>query len=339
MGLHLGGNTEPIPCSIARSIAMRVRYSGAGIHVRRADTCDHVSQFRRDAGKDPRTTILPAGPGQGGKEGHLFNSVSPSVDVTVVIAAYNAASFIDRAITSVLEQQGCSLDIVVVDDASGDDTIGVVQRRAAQDPRLRLITLSQNSGPASARNAGFSAARGRWIAVLDADDAFVPGRLEHLVTTGDTLGLDIVADNFRLFDVHTGTFGAPALRESAEVFIVTPANFAEHARPFSPETDWGLLKPIFGQSMSQRQACDIKVACATAKTSKSFWTRCAKVGTTEFRESLATSTRIGVPAIVGPSSISPARFPRHVNGLLAPTKLEMKRSRRHCSDARRPWPR
>jgi succinoglycan biosynthesis protein ExoO len=175
----------------------------------------------------------------------MLNSVSPSVDVTVVIAAYNAASFIDRAITSVLEQQGCSLDIVVVDDASDDDTIGVVQRRAEQDPRLRLITLPQNSGPASARNAGFSAARGRWIAVLDADDAFEPGRLEHLVTAGDTLGLDIVADNFRLFDVHAGASGAPALRESAEVFIVTPASFAEHARPFSPETDWGLLKPMF----------------------------------------------------------------------------------------------
>lgn len=175
----------------------------------------------------------------------MSDSAPALPDVTVVIAAFNAAGFIHRAIASALEQQGCSLEVLVVDDASDDDTVGQVRQHPDFGARLRLLILPKNSGPSSARNAGFAAARGRWIAVLDADDAFVPGRLLYLVETGDALHLDIVADNFRLFDIHSGSAGAPALREGKEVFTATPESFADNARPFAPEADWGFLKPMF----------------------------------------------------------------------------------------------
>jgi succinoglycan biosynthesis protein ExoO len=103
--------------------------------------------------------------------------------VSVVIVAYNAQKTIRNAIDSVLEQTLSDLEVTVVDDASADGTVHAVE--AVHDPRLRLLRSPRNSGPSAARNMAVKHATGRWVAFLDADDEWVPDRLEHL------LGVDL----------------------------------------------------------------------------------------------------------------------------------------------------
>ncbi|KRE62152.1 glycosyltransferase family A protein [Nostocoides sp. Soil756] len=99
-------------------------------------------------------------------------------DVSVVIPAYNAADVIARAVRSVLDQEVQDLEVLVVDDASTDDTAAVVTSLAADDPRVRLVRMEHNSGrPAHPRNRGLVEARGTVVALLDADDHWLPGKL------------------------------------------------------------------------------------------------------------------------------------------------------------------
>ena len=100
--------------------------------------------------------------------------------VSVVMPAFNAAGYIDTAITSVLNQTLTNLELLVVDDGSSDETAAVVARRAAEDERVTLFRQA-NAGPGPARNTGFGAARGRFFAFLDSDDAWTPAFLERQV--------------------------------------------------------------------------------------------------------------------------------------------------------------
>ncbi len=99
--------------------------------------------------------------------------------VSVVIPAYNAAKTIRNAIDSVLGQTMSDLEVIVVDDASTDDTVHAVE--VLDDPHVRLLRSHRNSRPSAARNLGLRHARGRWVAFIDGDDEWVPTRLEHLL--------------------------------------------------------------------------------------------------------------------------------------------------------------
>jgi glycosyltransferase involved in cell wall biosynthesis len=96
---------------------------------------------------------------------------------SVVIPAWNAAATIAEAIDSVLIQTCQSFEIVVVDDGSDDDTIGVAQ--AAAGTRVRVVR-QKRQGVSAARNAGIEAARARWVSFLDADDLWLPDYLEEM---------------------------------------------------------------------------------------------------------------------------------------------------------------
>lgn len=99
--------------------------------------------------------------------------------VSVIIPAYNAEKYIKDAIDSVLKQTYPYFEIIVVDDASQDKTVEIV--RSFKDERIRLIQHEKNQGPGAARNTATEAAKGRWIALLDADDQWHPQRLEKLI--------------------------------------------------------------------------------------------------------------------------------------------------------------
>jgi len=93
--------------------------------------------------------------------------------VSVVIPVHNGALFVGEALDSVFAQTYRPLDVIVVDDGSDDDTTAVVERYG---PRARLIRQTR-AGPAEARNTGVAAATGAYLAFLDADDLWPPGKL------------------------------------------------------------------------------------------------------------------------------------------------------------------
>jgi teichuronic acid biosynthesis glycosyltransferase TuaG len=98
--------------------------------------------------------------------------------VSIVMPVYNGESFITESIRSVIQQSFQDWELIVVDDASADTSVGLVQALCAVDERIRLLQLEQNSGAAVARNTAIEHARGRYIAFLDGDDLWLPHKLE-----------------------------------------------------------------------------------------------------------------------------------------------------------------
>ena len=95
------------------------------------------------------------------------------MDVSVVIPVFNRAALISQTLSSVRAQTRVPLEVIVVDDASTDDTAQIAERAGA-----RVIRLPENRGAAAARNAGIRAAVGDAIALLDSDDCWDPNHLE-----------------------------------------------------------------------------------------------------------------------------------------------------------------
>lgn len=99
--------------------------------------------------------------------------------VSIITPSYNAARFIDQTVDSVLQQTYPDWELLIVDDCSRDHTREILARLAGRDARIRPVFQEKNGGPAAARNAGLSRAQGRYIAFLDADDLWLPRKLER----------------------------------------------------------------------------------------------------------------------------------------------------------------
>ncbi|MGC9611137.1 MAG: glycosyltransferase [Minisyncoccia bacterium] len=99
--------------------------------------------------------------------------------VSVVIPSYNSAKYILEAVDSALGQTYQPLEIIVVNDGSTDDTEKILESYVKTN-RIRYI-YQQNKGLAGARNTGFRAAKGKYVALLDSDDLFLPKKIERQV--------------------------------------------------------------------------------------------------------------------------------------------------------------
>lgn len=115
--------------------------------------------------------------------------------VSIIIPAYNAADFIANAYRSVVDQTIDDWEVIFVNDGSEDRTLSTVRSLAADEPRVKVIDLPSNSGPAHARNAAIAIANGDWIAMLDADDWYGRDRLAALTQAAERVGADVVLDN------------------------------------------------------------------------------------------------------------------------------------------------
>jgi glycosyltransferase involved in cell wall biosynthesis len=135
--------------------------------------------------------------------------------VSVVIPAFNAEADIRQALSSVLAQTYREIEVLVVDDGSADSTSAIVEQFVRRDPRFHLVRQA-NGGVGAARNAAIRAARGKYIAPLDADDLWFPEKLEKQVAcmeqAGDDMGLVYCwstltdKDGKLVDDGSTGTF-------------------------------------------------------------------------------------------------------------------------------------
>ena len=100
--------------------------------------------------------------------------------ISVVIPAYNAAEYLESALASVQAQTFADFEIVVVDDGSKDNTKALLDSLAAREPRLRVISRP-NTGIVGALNDALAAARGEFVARMDADDLCLPQRFEKQI--------------------------------------------------------------------------------------------------------------------------------------------------------------
>ena len=133
------------------------------------------------------------------------SACTPAPTVSVVIATYNSARFLGPALLSARRQTLGAIEIIVVDDASSDDSVRIARAQAAEDARILVIPMATNGGPAAARNRALEAARGEWIAILDSDDLMHPDRLRRLLDAAIAGSADIVADDMLSFDDDAAT--------------------------------------------------------------------------------------------------------------------------------------
>lgn len=113
--------------------------------------------------------------------------------VSVVIPSFCAADTLVAAISSALNQTSSSLEIIVCDDASTDATESIIS--SIQSPKVHFVKNTQNMGPGRSRDKAISAATGKWIAFLDADDIWLPHRLERLLeAAGESESLIVFDD-------------------------------------------------------------------------------------------------------------------------------------------------
>lgn len=108
--------------------------------------------------------------------------------VSVIVPCWNASASIGRALGSVLAETSVALECIVVDDASTDDTVAIIEALARTDGRIVALALRRNGGVSNARNRALERVRGDWITMLDADDRFKPGGIAALLAAGATTG-------------------------------------------------------------------------------------------------------------------------------------------------------
>lgn len=105
--------------------------------------------------------------------------------VSIIIPCYNHGHFLPDSVGSVLSQDGVEPEVIIVDDASTDDSAGVAQSLADADPRVMVLRHQKNTHHVIAFNDGYAAATGEFIVRLDADDLLTPGSLARSLALFD----------------------------------------------------------------------------------------------------------------------------------------------------------
>lgn len=138
--------------------------------------------------------------------------------VCVLVAVYNGMPYVAEAIGSVLRQSFKDFELLVVDDASTDDTAAILEQFRRLDPRVRVLRMPANSGPALAANRGLAEVRAPLLARLDADDVCRPERLARQVEAFDRQAdLVLLGSAFDYIDAAGRTVGEgkPPLDDAA----------------------------------------------------------------------------------------------------------------------------
>jgi glycosyltransferase involved in cell wall biosynthesis len=126
-------------------------------------------------------------------------TTQPMPLISVLIPAFNAEAFIAEAIQSILQQTYTDFELIILNDGSTDQTSQIIDSFA--DERIQKINLQQNQGLVHARNQLVAAAKGRYIAFLDADDIAFPDRLQKQFTFLETGAADICGGaHFSLYE-------------------------------------------------------------------------------------------------------------------------------------------
>ena len=130
--------------------------------------------------------------------------------VSIIVPMYNTAGCIARCVKSICAQTYKSIEILLLNDGSTDDTLAVCRALAASDHRIALVDKT-NTGAADTRNQGIALAHGKYIQFVDSDDWLAPDFTEKLVSAAEAHTADLVIAPF---------------------WMVYPENYVEHIRPW-----------------------------------------------------------------------------------------------------------
>lgn len=119
--------------------------------------------------------------------------------VSVIVPVYNAQSYLERCVKSIIMQTYKNLEIILVDDGSPDNCPQICDEWIKKDNRIKVIH-KENGGVSSARNTGLDSAKGDFVSFVDADDIIQPGMITTLVTYLENNCLDVVSTSYQKFN-------------------------------------------------------------------------------------------------------------------------------------------
>jgi teichuronic acid biosynthesis glycosyltransferase TuaG len=129
--------------------------------------------------------------------------------ISIIIPFYNSAYTLEEAISSAMAQSWQDLEILMLDDGSTDASRRIVQKLAELDNRIQLFPSEKNLGVEATRNRGLDLARGEWIAFLDADDAWLPDKLEKQMACLCQSRCDLCYTGYSFIDRASRTIRQP----------------------------------------------------------------------------------------------------------------------------------
>lgn len=184
---------------------------GSGAHIRSEDTTSNGQNDVQIASREHLERKAP-----------LTELDARTASVACVIPCYNCTDTLLRAVRSVQAQSVPVQEIILVDDCSTDETTDLIERLAAEDPRIVPLHIGTNSGPSTARNAGWERARSRFIAFLDADDSWHKQKVELQLRLFQAWPDLAIAGHIASVEGEV---------EEDERYDLSDADLAAHARP------------------------------------------------------------------------------------------------------------
>lgn len=164
--------------------------------------------------------------------------------ISVIMPVYNAAEHLPAAVRSVLGQTCTDLELILVDDGSGDGSGALCDQFAAREPRVRVIHQA-NAGICAARNAGLAIAKGEYITFCDDDDVYLPGFLAAAIGLARLFRADLVRLDYRLFRVDSGGGCRELPHQPGRPILLTPessgADYGSFLRASGPLFVWNAL--------------------------------------------------------------------------------------------------
>tara|TARA_B100000795_G_scaffold36503_2_gene24032 strand:+ start:3773 stop:4735 length:963 start_codon:yes stop_codon:yes gene_type:complete len=156
--------------------------------------------------------------------------------VSIIIPVFNKASFLDETLTSVCGQTYASLEIILIDDASTDGSLSVLEKWKAKDSRIKLVLNAENLGGNKSRNIGISLATGKYTLLFDADDLLSASCIENRINQFEE-NSDVVISSMGVFNLSIGDVS------SKLNWIPTDSNalirFLRHDLP------WTIMQPLW----------------------------------------------------------------------------------------------
>lgn len=172
--------------------------------------------------------------------------------VSVIVPFHNAAEYLESALQSVRDQTLSSLECLMIDDASTDESRTIAERFAEADPRFRTIRLGERQGVSVGRNTGLESARGRWVTMLDADDLYVSERLRRLIEIGEADQADLVFDDQIVTEYPLTMSNRHAFGRREERSLLSQEDFFSGSRLFRKSFPVGYMKPVIRRRFLDR---------------------------------------------------------------------------------------
>ncbi len=139
--------------------------------------------------------------------------------ISVILPVYNADKYVAEAIESMLVQTFSDFELLLIDDGSTDDSLGVLQHYAVRDNRIVLISR-ENRGLVASLNEGIALARGKWLARMDADDIALPRRFERQIAWLNQTHADICGSWVQTFGAKSIMWRYPVSHEACEMQLL-----------------------------------------------------------------------------------------------------------------------